>query len=233
MPVTINSLVTTVALALGNRADLASGAPPRIAGYLADSYKEIACGYLFEELEMNFEDQFLQNNDTYNYPAGMRSIKCVTAFDVSGNPREVRQRALRNVRRYPTYTQSIPEIYAPFNQSGQYQILVRPVPDQTYSFTWDGYAFPTITVDVISTVIQLPLNWIEVLTKAATMRGHIDLLERDKAGEIHQFLYGGWDKASGRFMPGLVRQLTTKRVDEYVNSEFAIQPRIRRYGNVP
>jgi len=74
-----------------------------------------------------------------------------------------------------------------------------PPPDKNYQVQlrclqrhpFIDYYNTTQPVGLLSTSpILLPLEWYEVITWAAVMRGFMELLEFDKAGEIRSMLYG-------------------------------------------
>lgn len=217
---TLGSLAAEVQLNLGNRSDIAS----RVNGWLADAYIDLGSALPFPTLEITLNDQFTQGIDIANYPADLRAVKTITLqTTVSGsNTVRIWRRDIRVIRRY-SLAQGQPAIYAPYGLG----IIVRPVPDRQYQFIWDYWQQPQITTDQISTNILLPQDWIEILKLSATLRGHIGLFERDKAGELRQLLFG--DPKHPEENPGLIKQKLLQRTAENVDSEFSIRPRIRRF----
>lgn len=228
---TINALVNEVTLELGNRSDLAiipSGQTiSRVVLWIKEAYLDFAMSYPFEDLESTVPDQFVPNIDTYAYPDSARAIKTVNGQNADGTMFPVKRKHIRVVRRYTTNVNANarPAIYASYANT----IIVRPIPDISYTLLWDVWMKPQFTTDVISTQILLPDDWIELLRMASVMRGHNYLLERDKAREIYIALYGDPTK---RNRPGLIREKMLKSAAENVDSEYAIRPMPRVYTSV-
>lgn len=220
----IGDSVTTVQLNLGNRADLAS----RISYWLAKAYIDLGMSYPFEELEASIDDNFLPSIDVYDYPDGARAIKTLSMQVAPNSVQPVKRRDIKVIRRYTTQQiQGPPSIYG----TRAKQILVRPVPDKQYVFTWDLWMLPevdqTSAVTVNASTVLLPLDWIEIMEYMATLRGHIALLERDKASEIHQLLYGD---PTDQTQPGLIKTKLLIHSAESYDSDFAIRPKIKEYS---
>jgi len=246
---TLGSLAGDINAVLGNRQDVLTyttfpSAPnmqdaDRLAIWMKEAYNEICLGYRFEELETAVVDAFVPNNDVYQLPTLCRSLRAVTLlFGSSQQPRPVRRRHIRNIRRYQTSSQGPPSIYAPFNPGGQPSIIVRPVPDQGYPLIWDIVSKPTFnsaggaTNNIATTPIQLPDDWVDILKWSVIMRGHTALLERDKAQAIQTLLFGGYDPVLGRKVPGMIRQRIASRDQTDIEDvEFGLQPQVRRYSN--
>lgn len=244
---TLGSLAGEINAMLGNRRDVLSystfpttPAPvdsDRLMIWLKDAYTEICLGYRFEELETSVTDAFVPNNDVYQLPAQCRFLRAVTLlFGTNQEPRAVRRRHIRNIRRYSSASQGPPRIYAPFNPGGQPSIIVRPVPDQGYPFIWDIQVKPTFdatsnhTIDL--TTITLPDDWFGVLKSLTKLKGHVALGENDKAQAEQTYLFGGYDPALGRRVPGVIKQLTAPRDQlDIEDVEFGVQPLVRRYTN--
>jgi hypothetical protein len=208
--------------------------------WLKEAYTEICLGYRFEELEQAVNDVMVPNIDVYPLPAQARFLRSITLLypSIGGQlqPRIIRRRHIRNIRRYQTSSPGPPVIYAPYNPGGQPSIIVRPVPDQGYSFIWDIQVKPTFgttvnhTID--STVIQLPDDWIDILKWSTVLRGHTALVERDKAAEVQTLLFGGYDPLTGRRVPGMIKQRTAARDQlDIEDTEYGLQPLVRRYTN--
>lgn len=224
MPI-IGDSVTTVQLNLGNRQDLAA----RISQWLAYAYIDLGMSYPFEELEDSIDDAFSINVGTYPYPEGVRAIKTLSMNVFNNAPQPIKRRDIKIIRRYNTTSQTgPPSIYGTVAK----QILVRPIPDQGYPFTWDVWLLPAVDQTSTSTInastVLLPLDWIEIMEYMATLRGHIALLERDKAAEIHQLLYGD---PTDNTQPGLIKTKLLIHSAESYDSDFAIRPKIRAYGH--
>jgi hypothetical protein len=103
---------------------------------------------------------------------------------------------------------------------------VRPVPDQAYPFVWDYWQLPQLAAPVEGTQVLTPLDWDEIIMLMATLRGHIGLLERDKAAELRTLLYGDPTDQSN---PGLIKKKLLIHAAENVDSDFAIRPKVRSY----
>jgi hypothetical protein len=223
--------VTIVQLNLGNRQDLVS----RISGWLARAYIDLCMNYPFEELEFPIDDVFQQGVGTYPYPdssapnsSTVRAIKTISMTVGQGNQQPVKRRDIKIIRRYNTSSQQgPPAIYGPFNR----QIYVRPIPDQSYPFTWDTWILPQVDQTSASTInatpFILPTDWQEILEYMATLRGHISLLERDKAQELHMLLYGD---PMNQSQPGLIKTKILIHPAESYDSDYAIRPKNRPYS---
>jgi hypothetical protein len=243
--ITLGSLALEINTSLGNRQDVLTYTTfptvanmqdtDRLAIWLKEAYTEIALGYRFEELGQEVDGQMTAGIDVYPLPALCRFLRAVTLLfpSVSGNqPRPIRRRHIRNVRRYQASQQGPPRIYAPFNPGGQPSIIVRPVPDQGYQFIWDVQVKPTFAATVAATNMFLPDDWIGVLKSLTKLKGHTGLVEPDKAQAEQTYLFGGYDPTLGRRVPGIIKQLTSARDQlDIEDTEFGLQPQIRRYTN--
>ena len=219
---TISDREADVKFMLGNRTDL----DDRIRRWYRDGYLEIGRSYPFEELEDTVEDTMVATIPEYDYPDEARAIKTITMLFDNSQERRLWRRHIRIIERYPTQAPGRPIIYAPFGN----QIIVRPIPDQSFDFRWRIWKKPIIESSIEDTVLNVPDDWLEVLDYAAALRGHIALLERDKAAEIHAILFGGVDPRNGKKSTGLIAEkMRTRGQAENVDSEYAIRPRVRRY----
>jgi hypothetical protein len=240
---TLGSLAGEINATLGNRQDVLSYTTfpsipnmrdtDRLAIWLKEAYTAICLGYRFEELESSVTDSFVQNADVYQLPALCRFLRAVTLlFGTNQDPRPVRRRHIRNVRRYSSTSQGPPRIYAPYNPGGQPSIIVRPVPDQAYPLIWDIQVKPTFAATIAATVIQLPDDWIEVLKAFTKLKGHSALVENDKAGAAQTYLFGGYDPGIGRRVPGIIKGLIDARDKlDIEDTEYGLQPLVRRFTN--
>jgi hypothetical protein len=144
-------------------------------------------------------------------------------------PQPIKRRDIKIVRRYNTSNQTgPPSIYGTVAKT----ILVRPIPSQQFAFTWDVWNLPdvdqTSTATINASTVLLPLDWIEIMQYMATLRGHIALLERDKAAEIHQLLYGD---PTDQTQPGLIKTKLLIHSAESYDSDFAMRPKKRAYSH--
>lgn len=222
---TIGDFVPEVQLNLGNRSDLAS----RISFWLGRGYMDLGMSYPFEELEDTIDDMFVPNIDIYDYPGNVRAIKTISMTPFANMQQPVKRKDIKIVRRYNTTSQTgPPSIYASYHK----QILVRPIPNQGYPFKWDVWMKPAIDFTDASTlnptVILLPDDWLEILMYMATLRGHIGLLERDKATEIHTLLYGDPTDVN---QPGLIKTKLLIHSAESYDAEYGTRPKIRAYSH--
>lgn len=247
--VTLGSLAGEINAMLGNRNDILTYTvfpttpdltdTDRLAIWMKQAYTELALGYRFEELCSAVVDQMVPTIDVYKLPAQCRFLRAITLLFPQGNPNEprpIRRRHIRNIRRYQTSSPGPPSIYAPFNPGGQPSIIVRPTPDQGYGFIWDVQLKPTFgnvaNKNVASTNFMLPDDWVDIFQWLTCLRGHTALVERDKAGEIQTLLFGGYDPAKGRRVPGIIQQRVAARDQlDIEDTEYGLQPQVRRYGN--
>lgn len=243
-----------VAAALGNRADLSqlgiNGAPSRIDNWLWQSYLNIGMSYSFEFSEDTFTGQWTVGMDFIAYPSGARMIKSIAFYQQNGTAIKISWKDMNYLRRYPVTQATIPvingipsvgppSIVAPFSD----KLYVRPYADSNiYSFIADLWLKPAQIVgqddptanppyvsqgsaDIGSTVIQVPDDWLEVVDLGAALRGHISLLEREKAQEIQQLLFGFTVPTSGKFTPGLIATMYNRRQAQAPAMDYNIQPR--------
>lgn len=82
-----------------------------------------------------------------------------------------------------------------------------------------------------ATVVLLPNEWFEVLEWAAAIRGFMELLEFEKAGEVKTMLWG--DPAHPNDNPGLIASVKTKRRAEAWMQQQPLRPIIKSscWGN--
>ena len=220
-------------LELGNRTDIDSGSTPtRLDKWYRDSYIELCMNVPLETLEvLGVQDQFVQNIDTYQMPADSRFPKCITMFlsgSISGasiaSVITLDYKDITVIRQMTSQAPGPPSVYTLFNN----QVIVRPVPDVNYTILWDYWQLPQISTPVATTPLNVPLDWIEIVDLGALMRGFRALLERDKARELQELLYG-FKTPSGKMVPGYItyRQTQQQAGSEWEN--YGLQPRLRRY----
>lgn len=220
----ISDRVTNVRLKLGNRSDL----DLRIKNWLADAYIDLGSNLPFEELEDTITDALVPNIDSYVYAAQVRAVKALTLILPNGDTRPLHKKHIINIRRYSTTGSGDPAIWAPFKRVA----YLRPIPRQAYPLLWDVWTKPQIDLsagDPGATQILLSDDWLEIIDYCATLRGHIELLERDKAGEIRMLLYGD-PKHPDQL--GLVPAKLRQKAAENVAEDYGIRPRTRRYTSV-
>jgi hypothetical protein len=242
---TLGSLCGDINFMLGNRQDLLTyttypSVPnpqntDKVIIWLKEAFTEICLGYRFEELEKTVNDQMVAGIGQYKLPTLARQLRSVTYLFPQSNlmePRALRRRHIRNIRRYQTSQWGPPAIYAPYNPGGQPSIIVRPVPNYGYPLIWDIAVKPTFNADISATIIMLPDDWVDILKWSTVLRGHTSLLERDKAMEVQTLLFGGYDPALGRKVPGMIKQRIAARDQVDIEEiEYGLQPQVRRYTN--
>lgn len=237
-PYLISDKVTDVNMKLGNRQDLLKPAPgstntySRIAGWLRDAYISISYGNTFEQTEDSFNFQTVPGQDTYAYPVTVRACKAFNGYWTTtqpGAPIQCDYKDINYIRRYnnPTNENSVPSIWTMFGNS----IILRPVPGGVFNFIMDNWMKPVITPTVVTTPLLMPDDWLEVLCDEAAVRGHAELLERDKARELQSLLYGFVDPNTGKFTPGIVDKLGNRRQAQAPYIDYGIQPKYKQnYG---
>lgn len=103
-----------------------------------------------------------------------------------------------------------------------------PVPDKNYQIQARLYKQHPINDNLLSqTQILIGRNWNEVLVWAAAERGFMELLQFEKAAQIHQLLYGD-PKDPGK--PGLLYGKKKRRMKENFRTQVALRPIVRSYG---
>jgi hypothetical protein len=224
---------------LGGRTDLQS----RVEAWIRDAYIEIGMAYDFEELEEVVETSVDGNNsnNTYDYPAyndgnnnwETRAVKNLVMLESNNaNNNQViplTKKGIDFVDRLPTAI-GRPAIYAPYKR----QVVLHPDPSNTYDgwlLRWRVWLKPLILAgnNMNNTEIHLPDDWLEIIEYSAALRGHTELLERDKAGEILQLLHGSEDPRKGRRVPGLIEQKLLAKHAEARYGDWVIRPKVRSY----
>jgi len=244
---TFQDHLNRVALVLGNRNDLLAGTPSRIMGWIRDSYINLAMSYEHDTLEQTTTGQLAAGTDNIPYPADARAIDAITLYDTnSGVAIQPDFKDMQYLRMFNTLAtaQGPPSVWAP--QNGK--IYFRPIPKNTYSLIIDYWQLPQIQdpngnvvnpyesgTDISATPVLLPYDWLEILDYGAEMRGHAELLEREKAQEIQQLLFGFTIPLTGKFVPGMIGQILMRRQAQAPRSDYGIQPRTpkRSFTNVP
>lgn len=218
---TIGNQVSAVASLLGGRTDLNS----QISNWLAAGYRDIASTVPLETLEDTEDGICVSGIGEYDYPSSARAIKALSIQVPAGSPKSSRPLYKRNVDiidRYVGVLPGVPAVWAPFNT----EIVMRPVPNDSYPFIVRFWQKPQIAATVNDTVLKVPDDWLEIITYEAQMRGYIDLQEPDKAAGIRTLLYGQGDPRK----PGLIKQRLTRIQAESSNANYGMRPRITRYG---
>jgi hypothetical protein len=244
---TIAQRENNVAMKLGNRQDLLAPAVgsgnnySRIDGWLRDAYISVAYSRTFSESEQTITFQTTQGADTYSYPTTVRAIKSLVGQRGDNNaPVIVTWKNINYIRRYstPGSQQSggtaflgTPSIVAPWANT----VVFRPVPDSVpYIFYIDAWMKPVIaniinpTAQLNTTQLVLPDDWLEVVDYEAAYRGHMELLERDKAAEISKLLYGYTDPSTGAKIQGIVDRLGNRDQAQSPYIDYGMQPKFQQ-----
>lgn len=219
---TIGDRTAEVLLALGNRSDLTT----RVYKWLWESYCEIAQGINFEEQEVQWDNFFQVGIDSYDYDVSWKAVKQIMRYNVDGKTGavEVVKKDIRNINQMGK-NPGPPTIWAARNR----QIIVRAIPDQNYAMHVEAWVKPQQDPDAIqNTILLLPDDWLEVVDMGAILRGHMKLLERNKALEVRQILYGDPKHPADK---GLIERKKLERQAGYQAEEWNIRPRILRYTN--
>jgi hypothetical protein len=239
MAYTIADRAGRVILMLGGRSDLQT----RVEAWLRDSYIDLGTSYDFEELEETVDVSLDGNNynNNYTYPQyndgnnnwDTRAVKSLLMLESNNqNNNQVIQLTKKPISFFDRIPDSVgtPAIWVPYKR----RILLKPRPENDY----DGWLLrcrvwlkPLIESgnNMNNTTILLPDDWLEILEYAAALRGHTELLERDKAAEVLQLLHGSEDPRKGRRVPGLIEMKLTQRQAEARYDDWGMRPRTRRY----
>jgi hypothetical protein len=234
---TIANRENNVSMKLGNRADLNQPAVgsgntySRIDGWLRDAYISIAYARTFEQTEQTIAIQLVAGNDTYAYPTTVRAIKSLVGLNTAtGASVVVDWKDINYIRRYSVGNQGpnqpyngTPSIVAAWGNN----IIFRPFPDtQPYTFYLDCWMKPVIYSVLNTTQLLVPDDWLEVIDYEAAMRGHAELLERDKAHEIAALL-NGWVEPDGSKTIGLIERLQNRNQAQAPYTDWGMQPKFK------
>lgn len=233
---TIAERAERVIAMLANRTDIRA----RVEAWLRDAYYELGMSYDFEELEATHNMDVGNNESTYEYPEvsiannnwEVRAIKALTLRGNNNNTIiDLTRKTIQWIDRYPEIYDR-PVLYAPFRNS----IVLHPIPSSNWTLRWRVWLKPRIEIEdnnnnlyMNSTQICLPDDWLEILDYSAALRGHIELLERDKAGEVMQLLFGADDPRTGRRIPGLIKQKMLRKHAESPIGDWGMRPKVRGY----
>lgn len=229
--------VAGISAELGNRADLTAVVAPagfsRIIGWIRDSYINLCMSYQFETLENSANAQLVKGQNSIPYPPDARMIQALTLYGSNGTVIQPDYKDLKYFRMFNQQGQGPPSVWTTQND----QILFAPTADNTYNVIIDYLQLPQIianntvvdpsqsTQDISSTPILLPYDWLEILDYGAKMRGHASLLEREKAQELQQLLFGYTIPLTNKFVPGLIGQIMTRREAQAPTVDYGMQPR--------
>jgi hypothetical protein len=222
---TASGLATTGGLGTGatlsiTAATLAS--PSRIALWLRKAYINLMMENRFPGTEGTYAFNTVQGQDEYPYPNFVRAIQTLTLYRADGTVITVETKDIKYIRRMNSQNQAAPSIWCEFGNS----IIFRPVPDGNgpYTCVLDTWMNPVVDYPIEDTENLLPLDWVEAMEYAATVRGHANLQEEDKAHAIQSLLYGYTDP-SGKFTPGMIANLQNRLVASSQFKDWGMQPK--------
>jgi hypothetical protein len=113
---------------------------------------------------------------------------------------------------------SLPTQWYRFNAN----IGFNPVPDQPYQVQPRILRFhPINDANLPATTILLPREWNHILVYAAVEHGFIEYGEYEKAGSVHQLLYGDPDRPKE---PGLIKKTLRRLTRERWRSTQPLRP---------
>jgi hypothetical protein len=211
---------------LGGRTDLSA----RVIQWLADGYLELGWNYPFETLEDTIVDTTSAGvgSGEMLFPDPARGIMSITLRRPDGITIPLKFKDVPWINRYPTGPGfcSVPAVYATHNT----KILLRPEPDASYDLLEEVWLKPVIAEPPEDTDLLIPDDWLEILDYLAAMRGHVELLERDKANEIHALLYGYRDLETKQKTPGLIHSRMLRRQAQAPAYDYGLQPQTLRRG---
>jgi hypothetical protein len=227
MSQTLGDRVQSVMYKLGNRQDLTtplSGgtSPSRIDYWLQNAYINLLMENRFPGTEGTTTFNLVQGQSIYPYPDNVRAIETLTLYRPDGTVITVETKDIKFLRRMNSQNQSAPSIWAEFGNTIQF----KPVPDQNgpYQCTLDVWYNPVIMDPISTTPILLPADWLEALDYQATVRGHTDLQEEDKAHAIESLLYGFVDPQTGKYTPGMIQNLQNRIQASAQFKDWGVQP---------
>lgn len=230
---TISSRLDDVTKELGNRSDITSGSPSRVALWYRNSYISVAMGYNFEQLENMYTFAATQQF-SLPFPAQSRAITYLTIYDQNGSPSSPVFRDKASLDKAGDYAGVTSQQMKP-GKPGQYTLYQQnllfspPFDGQNYTVVLNTWEKPIITADVVSTVLNVPDDWLEALDYGAMMRGHAVLGEPDKALALQRLLYGFTEPTTGRYVPGLFSNLMTRKQANAPARDYGLQPKSARY----
>lgn len=243
-----------VAAALGARSDLSAqglnGAPSRIDQWIWQSYLNLGMTYPFEQAEDTVKGQWTTGMDFIAYPPQARRFNSIAFYQQNGTAIRIAWKDIAYLRRYPSGAATIPvinpllsvgppSVVAPFGE----KLFVRPYADANiYNFIGDLWLKPSQTIgedapeasppyvslgsaDIGATEILVPDDWLEIVDMGAILRGHISLIERDKAAELQALLFGYTIPTTSKQVPGLIAVMWTRRQAQAPAMDYNIQPR--------
>lgn len=196
--------------------------PSRIDLWLKAAYINLMMENRFPGTEGTYSFYTVQGQDVYPYPEFVRAIEALTLYRSDGTVITVETKDIKYIRRMNSQNQAAPSMWCEYGNS----IYFRPVPDGAgpYLCTLDVWMNPVIATPIEDTEVLLPMDWIEALEYAATVRGHTNLQEEDKAHSVQSLLYGYTDQA-GKYTPGMIQNLQNRLVASAPFKDWGMQPK--------
>ena len=226
---TIAQRTGDVALELGGRSDITAGSPSRVDVWYKNSYISIAMGFNFEQLEDSVTEE-MSSTFQFAFPATARAINSLVFYDQNGGVTRPKFTDIESLRRSGDFagvtslplTPGVPGMYTLYEGN----LLFSPPFDAgPYQMVLDLWDKPVIANPVSNTVINVPDDWLEAVDYGAIMRGHIFLGEPDKAMNVQRLLYGYTDPGSGKYIPGMLSNLQTRKQANAPARDYGLQPR--------
>lgn len=197
--------------------------PSRIDIWLRDAYINLLMENRFPLTEDTIDFNLVQGVSKYDYPSTVRAIETLTLYRPDGTVITVETKDMAYLRRMNSQNQAAPSMWADFGAS----IHFKPVPDDNgpYNCVLDVWMNPVILDPISTTPILLPEDWLEALDYAATVRGHTELQEEDKAHADQSLLYGYIDPQSGKYTPGMIQNLQNRIQASAPFKDWGMQPK--------
>lgn len=198
-------------------------ADSRIDQWLSKAYINLMMENRFPGTEGSFTFQTVQGQDEYPYPDFVRAIEALTLYRSDGTVITVQTKDIGFIRRMNNTNQAAPSMWCEFGKN----IIFRPVPDGNgpYTCVLDVWENPVIATPISDTEVLLPLDWVEALEYQATVRGHTNLQEEDKAHAVQSLLFGYVDPTTGKYTPGMIQNLQTRLQASAMFKDWGMQPK--------
>jgi hypothetical protein len=187
----------------------------------------IAAGAVQEYSFTNIISQFNEQNMA-DYNLSTLDILIWIDYPTNNNRRRLNYTSYQASDKVPQYT-SLPSEWYRFG----YNFGVSPAPSMNYQVQ-ARYLRRHPFIDYFNaqgllntTPVLLPAEWYEVIEWAAAMRGFMELLEYERANEIHTMLYGD-PKEPGN--PGLIKNIKSRRRRENWRQQQSLRPIVHTIG---
>lgn len=212
---------TGIGLLIGIEVKTVAG-PSRIELWLKAAYINLMMENRFPGTEGTFTFNLIQGSGAYAYPTFVRAIEALTLYRPDGTIITVETKDVKYIRRMNAVNQAAPSMWCEYGNL----ILMRPIVDGNgpYQCVLDVWLNPIIDTQISNTENLLPLDWVEALEYSATVRGHINLQEDDKARSVQSLLYGFTDP-SGKYTPGVIQNLQTRMQASAIFKDWGVQPK--------